>query len=420
MTAALFAANRGLKVVQVSQDSPLVYHSGLLDFCYRKTSDSVTPKSPRAAIAELIKRESKHPYANIDEGEIDQSIKEILLFLNERGLDYRGDIDAQVSILTSLGTLKPSCVVPAKMWEGANALKKGKKGLVFDIHGLRGFSAKQITEVVKPRWNNLECARIQFPGLEKRQEAIPEQMARALDNPLNLDAFIDVLRPHISNQEIIGFPAILGIARTRHITSKIEEALGVTVFEIPTVPVSIPGIRLKEAFERGLLELGVKRYSNVKLETLMRDSCGNYCGDLNYGTSGYRINAKNLLVATGRFLGKGLNITRDRISETLLDLPVTQPEFRHQYYHTGFFNKEGHPINKAGIETDEYFRPLKLGSEPKFQNLFYTGTILAHQDWKKEKSGSGIAISSAFKAVSAVDQMFNESRFKLDKKLKAV
>jgi glycerol-3-phosphate dehydrogenase subunit B len=61
----------------------------------------------------------------------------------------------------------------------------------------------------------------------------------------------------------------------------------------------------------------------------------------------------------------------------------------------------GHPINRAGIQVDENFRPLNRRGKPAYPNLFAAGAILAHQDWMREKSGAGIAISSAYAAVDA-------------------
>jgi glycerol-3-phosphate dehydrogenase subunit B len=61
----------------------------------------------------------------------------------------------------------------------------------------------------------------------------------------------------------------------------------------------------------------------------------------------------------------------------------------------------GHPINRAGLETDAFFRPLDRSGDPAYRNLFAVGSILAHQDWMRMKCGSGLAVSTAFKAVNA-------------------
>ena len=114
-----------------------------------------------------------------------------------------------------------------------------------------------------------------------------------------------------------------------------------------------------------------------------------------------RLACRSLLMATGRFLGAGLRAERGRIRETLLDLPVFQPQDRRQWHRRDFLDSRGHPVNQAGIETDRHFRPLDASGRPAFANLFAAGSILAHQDWMRMKCGSGLALATALAAVRA-------------------
>jgi glycerol-3-phosphate dehydrogenase subunit B len=56
----------------------------------------------------------------------------------------------------------------------------------------------------------------------------------------------------------------------------------------------------------------------------------------------------------------------------------------------------------AGIEIDDRFRPLSASGRPVYENLFAAGAILAHQDWIRSKSGTGLAVATAFGAVDAM------------------
>lgn len=49
------------------------------------------------------------------------------------------------------------------------------------------------------------------------------------------------------------------------------------------------------------------------------------------------IHAKGAILATGRFPGGGLHAGRDKIIETVFDLPVVQPGKRRQWYGQSFF-----------------------------------------------------------------------------------
>ena len=106
-----------------------------------------------------------------------------------------------------------------------------------------------------------------------------------------------------------------------------------------------------------------------------------------------------VVLASGRFFGGGLYADRNRISETVFDLPVYQPLDRASWHSTHFLHMEGHPINRAGLETDTNLRPLDANGRPAFRNLFAAGSILAHQDWMRMKCGSGLSVTTAYAAI---------------------
>ena len=124
-------------------------------------------------------------------------------------------------------------------------------------------------------------------------------------------------------------------------------------------------------------------------------------GDRATGKADHIIESQGIILASGRFLGMGLHAGRKKISETIFDLPVTQPDERSQWHQKDFFDPNGHQINQAGIEIDASFRPLGEAGQPAFENLFAAGSILAHQDWMRQKCGTGLAIASAYAAVKA-------------------
>jgi glycerol-3-phosphate dehydrogenase subunit B len=90
------------------------------------------------------------------------------------------------------------------------------------------------------------------------------------------------------------------------------------------------------------------------------------------------------------------------VRESLLDLPVQQPASREDWHERDFLAPAGHAINRAGLRTDEAWRPLAGGGKPAWKNLFAIGSILADQDWMREKCGSGLAIATAWAAVDVI------------------
>jgi glycerol-3-phosphate dehydrogenase subunit B len=200
----------------------------------------------------------------------------------------------------------------------------------------------------------------------------------------------------------VGVPAILGIHHSLEVQADLEALMGVRIFEIPTLPPSVPGLRLKEMFEKALPEKGVRQYLQQRVTAVQPEPGNGFLLDIAGGIAQeQKLRSKGILLATGRFFGKGLSADRKQIRESLFDLPVFQPVSRSNWYKMDFLDPEGHPIHQAGLEIDENFRPLNASGVPAYLNLFAAGSILAHQDWIRQKCGSGLAIATAYGAVSS-------------------
>jgi glycerol-3-phosphate dehydrogenase subunit B len=225
-------------------------------------------------------------------------------------------------------------------------------------------------------------------------------MARSLAVPENREKLAERIKPLIKDAAVVGLPAMLGMHDSQDVQEHLEALIGCPLFEIPTMPPSIPGLRIREAFEMKLPEKGVRLLFQNRV-TLIRQESEGFLLEIGSNSPVSRVRAKGVILATGRFLGKGLYADRKRIREPLLNLPVYQPGPRPEWHRFDFMDTRGHLINRAGLEIDDYFRPLDNSGKPEFDNLFAAGSILAHQDWIRMKCGSGMAMATAYAAVNA-------------------
>jgi glycerol-3-phosphate dehydrogenase subunit B len=300
-----------------------------------------------------------------------------------------------------VGTIKQTYCVPETMWKGVEILEKKSPCMLIDIQGLKGFSARQAVTAFEPVWPDLHAARIVFPGTEHRSEVFTEQMAFDLELPQTREKFARLLKPLIKNVNAIGMPAIYGLYRTAEVFADLEKRIGIHAFEVSTMPPSIPGLRLKHVFEQNLPVKGVRLFLQNQVRQVHQESNGGFVLKVGNTHTEHTIRTRGVVLASGRFLGGGLHADRKRIRETIFNLPVYQPEERKAWHREDFLDPRGHPINQAGLEIDDDFRPLDRSGGPAFQTLFAAGSILAHQDWMRMKCGSGLAIGTAFGAVQA-------------------
>jgi glycerol-3-phosphate dehydrogenase subunit B len=405
MAAALFAATRGLRVTQMGHTGEIIFASGLLDLLgVHPVAEKRTWRDPWAAIDALVEDNPRHPYARLKKADIKTAFDEILVFLKETGLTYHRHIDRNTGVLTSLGTIKTTYAVPHTMWQGVSALNEKTACLIVDIRGLKGFSARQIVAALNTDWPGLRSARISFPDSDHLNEVYTEHMANALLLPHNREKLAGVIQPLVKESKIIALPAILGLYRTDEVISHLEALIGVPIFEIPTIPPSVPGLRLKEAFERGLRTKNVQYFSLTKALKVEQTAAGRFETHIGRDDVEHIVDSRGVVLASGRFIGGGLFADRTHIRETLFDLPAHQPDSRHEWHHRDFLDSRGHSINQAGLQIDNAFRPLNDSGDPAFETLFAAGSILAHNDWKRLKCGAGLAIATAFGAVNAFIQ----------------
>ena len=184
LAATLFAANRGLSCVEVGQTGEINFSSGFLDLLgVHPVDEKHAWTDPWAGIDALVRDIPEHPYARLPRENIQSALEEVLTFLNQAGLPYMRRPNQNIDALTSFGNLKSTYCVPHTMWNGVEALEKKPAGLLIDIRGLKGFSARQIAAALKREWPDVRTARISFPDTDHLNEVYTEHMASALILP---------------------------------------------------------------------------------------------------------------------------------------------------------------------------------------------------------------------------------------------
>ena len=404
MAAALFAAQRGLSCIQVGNSGSLLFASGLLDLLgVHPVAEHRLWQSPYEALAALARAQPDHPLARVDVASIRTAFETFVAALADAGLAYAPLGERNRQVLTSIGTVKTTLGVPSSMIAGVDALKTRPPCLLVDFRGLREFSAAQIAATLGDRWPGLRHQRIEFPGSGSAPELYAAHLARALESAATRERTIALVKPLLGDACAVGFPAVLGLARARAVHAAFEAGLEVPVFEIPTMPTSVPGLRLLTALEAAVSAHGVCRRHQATVRTIAFDRDGASVVLEGEGVpGGERVCSRAVVLATGRFAGRGLSADREGVRESILGIPVHQPDSREAWHQRDFLAPSGHAINRAGLVIDEAWRPLDAHGRPVWSRLYAVGSILAHQDWMRSKCGSGLAISTAWAAIDRV------------------
>ena len=407
MAAALFAAEKGFSVVQTGVSGGMIFATGLLDVMGTHPIETGSGwVDPWAAVDAVSKDIPNHPYTRMTPEIIKESLAKVVSFLGKNDLPYVKSGEHNSEIMTLLGTTKPSYYIPQTMWEGVRALKEKRPCLIVGFEELKDFNAAQIVGGLTRRWPGLRWRNICLKDTISASAFVSgDILARDMEMPGNVKNLVRRIGPHLNGVEAVGLPAVLGMRRHHEIIETLSRKLRVNVFEIPTTPLSVPGLRLIEVFTKGLAERGVRLFFPERIVSCEKTSGGAFLLAVGRGTGKKWIRSEGVILASGRFWAHGLRADRDKIREPLFNLPVHQPEKRALWHREDFLDLRGHPVNRAGLNIDNQFRPLNRSGKPAFEKLFAAGSILAHQDWMRMKCGSGLAISSAYAAVKAFAHM---------------
>ncbi|MCF8053507.1 MAG: glycerol-3-phosphate dehydrogenase subunit GlpB [Desulfobacterales bacterium] len=402
LAAALFAARQGVAAAVVGSSAEIIFASGFFDVLGVHPIEQRRIRiNPWKGIEALVRDNPKHPYAKISQKNIAESLETVIAFLQKTGLSYCRRSNRNAMAVTPAGTLKPTYAMPRSMWNGVLAWEEKAPCLIVGLEGLKGFSARMIAENLRQKWPGLRPVKVSFPDSGPGAELFAERLARRLESSSIRKSFAAAVRRRLGAARAVGMPAVFGLYRPEEVFADLQARIGVPIFEIPTMPPSIPGLRIKDAFLRELPKLGVRVFAEKKVLAARHEPGRGFVLDIGAEAAEAVVCSDAVILASGRFLGRGLRAERTRIIEAVFDLPVYQVSDRASWHREELLDARGHPIHRAGVEIDDWFRPLAGSGRPAYDRLFAAGSILAHQDWMREKCGSGLAVASAQAAVNA-------------------
>jgi glycerol-3-phosphate dehydrogenase subunit B len=355
--------------------------------------------SPALALPDFTAANPQHPYARLPIELLRAALDWFRARLDGQG--YRGALDENLFVPTAVGAAKPTALVPEAMTSGD--LRSGGRFVFVGLAGLKDFyPAFLAANLARAAPGVSARAVVVTPPLGVQRDLGTTGFARRFEDADFRAALVAELRPRLVAGETVGFPAVLGLGRAREVWQELEMQLGQRVFEVPTLPPSVQGMRVFDtitgAFRRagGRLVIGSRvggfRASGGRLEAVETETAGRPLA--------YR--AGSFVLATGGVASGGLELGADgRMRETVFDLPLAgvpppeEPRLAPEYL-------AEHPISRAGIAVDDKMRPVDGASGPVYENLHAVGATLAGAVPWREASGNGISLASGYAAAEAI------------------
>lgn len=399
MTAAARLAESGAKVLVVATGSGAISLAPATIDVMGYVDGARVP-DPLAAAAEAP---AGHPYAAIGADAVAESLDwlcDAVLRGPLDGYEYWGRGTENLLLPTAVGAVRPTALAPTSV--AAGDLRECSRILVAGIDGMKDFHPA----LIAANLNRSEFG-ISARAVTVRRphglilEPTSMNLARFLDDTANAAELGTELRKLVREDETIALPAVLGLRRPGAALDIVQRETRSTVFEIPTLPPSVPGMRLLDILRTHLRSGGGQVVLHGKVNGAETD--GNRIVALEAHVSGRkrRYEAPQFVLATGGLTSGAIALGADwRVRETALGLAVAgAPEPGSRRFAEEYF--ESHPISKAGVAVDDRLRPLD-GDRIVFENLRVAGATIAGAEAWLEKSGDGISLSSGFKAAGLV------------------
>jgi glycerol-3-phosphate dehydrogenase subunit B len=348
---------------------------------------------PGRSLEELIAQRPDHPYARIGRPTVEAAAHWLGGVITDGplpGYRYVGSLSRNLRLPTAVGALRPSAFVPDTMAAG-DALERV---CIVGSPALRDFHPSLCAENLRAA--GIDARSVSLSLSLDRADANTLGIARRLDDPSRRARFCAELSPMLRADEHVGLPAMLGLRDPHGVHADMESRLGRRVFEIPSLPPSVPGMRLFEILTAALRRAHGRLVLGPRVVGAERD--GNRIASISTDAAGHQTvyAADTFVLATGGFASGGIEldsawVTHDRVLGLPLDgVPASdQPRFYPDYF-------DEQPMARVGVAVDADLRAR--GAD----NVFVVGAALPGAIPWREGSGEGIAMSSGYRAAEVI------------------
>jgi glycerol-3-phosphate dehydrogenase subunit B len=341
-----------------------------------------------------------HPLAALTPEPLEAAFSEFLSLMQEVDLPYSGSLESMLRLPTALGAVHATNAAPLTLAGGT--LDDHSPIHLGQIAGLRDFSADLAGSALRARGIDV-AGTVVLPVPDRAPDFYAHDLALQLEDLASRTAICSDWLPTLRGVRRLGLPAVLGLDHSLEVFTAMEDLLRVSLFEIPTLPPSLPGLRLERALQRLAIEAGAELVEGpvVRGEVDGRSAGKRVSGVVATTAAGPRpFRSQAVLLATGGALHGGwMSFAGGEIQESVFGLPLEAPEDREQWTAPTPF--EGQPFARFGVRVDARQRPCDRRGRPYFENLFAAGGLLGGADRSVEGSRQGIGLASAYAAVQA-------------------
>lgn len=386
LSAGIKLAAKGHKTAIISSgQSALHFCAGSLGLLGKH--DDMTLDDPCKAIASLPET---HPYRRLGAEKVKNLAAEAATLLGEAGIKTHGDTSKNHFTLTPFGLTRPSWLTVDGYAAFDNATEKPFESVL--IVALKGFlesypsfMAENLEKAgVKCRIETIDLSRLERlrkSNFDMRAVSVAKQM-----DEKTIEEFASKINSIASKEETVLIPAVVGINSAEPL-ERLRSMVRNELYCVPTVPVSVAGVRMQNTLLRHFEKLGGTYLLGDHVDRgIIENGEVKELITTNFGDD--HLSARAYILASGSLFSEGIVAKPSGFYEPVFGLDVDFAPERKDWYNKDFFAAQ--PYMEYGVSTDADFHPAVEGK--KISNLYAAGALLAGCNSLKEDSGAGVAM----------------------------
>ena len=258
---------------------------------------------------------------------------------------------------------------------------------IIEIENYKDFHSELIAKSIKKFNKSIEIIKIQQPDLSKNSDS--SSLAISFDNIDNLKNYFNILKNKLNkNSSIVIFPAVLGLNNHIKVIQLAEKILNKKCVEAPTLPPSIPAIRLNLDLEKEVMKNNnLHKGSIISKSKIENNKCLSLIDNLNR-----TFKADTFIVSNGGILMGGIKVySNGEIIEKIFNSKIQNNNHLLKEENSQSLNA----LQTSGVLTNNKLNPFQM-DDSIIENVFFTGRNLANWNPSIEFSSEGMSIASGW------------------------
>ena len=403
LTCGIALQQRGKRCVIINNGQAAIdFASGSLDLLSRMPDGSVV-ENINENLTALRTALPAHPYSLLGAEKVIAKAQDFERLANALNLDLIGSSEKNHWRVTGLGSLRGAWLSPNSVpTVQGNETFPHKRIAVLGIEGYHDFQPQLLAAnlVLNPQFAHCEVTSgfLNIPQLDELRQNAREfrsvNIAQLLEHKLAFNDLVSEIIESAQGANAVLLPACFGL-ENQEFMNALRDATKLALFELPTLPPSLLGMRQRIQLRRKFESLGGLMINGDSALNAHFEGDRVHCIKTRL-LEDEEIIADNFVLAAGSFFSKGLVSEFDKIYEPVFESDIIGVEGfndkdRFSWTNHRFANPQ--PYQSAGVAINEHCQVQKCGQF--LANLYATGNVIGGFNALELGCGSGVAVVTA-------------------------